>query len=223
MCSLSDALAQEPRHFPRLYVSMVRAGEAAGHLDKSLRELAELRERTEALQAKLTSALIYPVILVLTAVGAVTMLLTLVVPQFAPMFAQAGEQLPAGTRIVLAVPQCRARQRDGAILVVLLLAAGRPVAPVAPGRAPAALRPLRLGLPGFGPFLRERLTAQLSRGLATLLAGGLDLPQALVMTRGMLANREAQARMEQVIQPRTHGPHAERQPEPRPTSSCRWR
>jgi general secretion pathway protein F len=55
-----------------------------------------------------------------------------------------------------------------------------------------------MGMPLFGPFLRERLTAQLTRGLATLLSGGLDLPQALVVARGMLSNTEAQARLEQV-------------------------
>ena len=71
---------------------MVRAGEASGRLDKSLRELAELRERTEALQAKLTSALIYPAILVLTALGSVIVLLTVVVPQIEPMFAQRARQ-----------------------------------------------------------------------------------------------------------------------------------
>ena len=195
--SLSDALAQEPRHFPAIYVSMVRAGEAAGHLDKSLRELAELRERTEALQAKLTSALIYPVILVLTAVGAVTVLLTLVVPQLEPMFASAGSALPTSTRIVLAVSGAvREYGMIGLVVLLVILLVGQwSLRLPGPRRM---LDRLLMGLPLFGPFLRERLTAQLTRGLATLLSGGLDLPQALVVARGMLSNTEAQARLEQV-------------------------
>lgn len=194
--SLSDALSQEPRHFPALYVSMVRAGESAGHLDRSLRELAELRERTEALQAKLVSALIYPVILVLTAIGAVTLLLTLVVPQLEPMFAQAGAALPTSTRVVLTIS--RAMREQGMIglvvLLVLLLVGQWSLRLPGPRRL---FDRFLLGLPILGPFIRERLTAQLTRGLATLLSGGLDLPQALVVARGMLSNAEAQARLEQ--------------------------
>ena len=195
--SLSDALAQEPVFFPSLYVSMVRAGEVAGRLDKSLRELAELRERTEALQAKLTSALIYPAILVLTALGSVTLLLTVVVPQIEPMFASARGKLPASTQMVLAISHFV--REDGTtmlvVLMLLLLASQYLLRMPGPRRA---LDRAMLTAPLFGPLLRERLTAQLTRGLATLLSGGLDLPQALVVARGMLSNSEAQARLEQV-------------------------
>ena len=195
--NLSDALSQAPLYFPPLFVSMARAGEAAGRLPESLRELADLRERTEALQAKLTSALIYPLILVLTAVGSVTLLLTMVVPQLEPMFASAGASLPASTRAVLGVSRF-AREHGMAALVVLALAlllAERLLRLAGPRRA---FDRFLLGLPGFGRLTRERLTAQLTRGLAALLSGGLDLPQALVVARGMLGNAEAQARLEQV-------------------------
>ena len=101
--SLSDALADEPRFFPPLYVSLVRAGEQSGRLGQSLGELATMRERTEQLRSKLTSAMIYPVVLFLTAIGAVVVLLTVVVPKMEPMFASAGAQpCPASTRVVLA-------------------------------------------------------------------------------------------------------------------------
>ena len=195
--SLSDALGREGDFFPPLYVSMARAGEASGRLAESLRELADMRERTAALQAKLTSALIYPAILVLTAAGSVTLLLTMVVPQLEPMFASAGASLPASTRAVLAVSNF-VRAHGMAALVVLLLALllGQRLLRL-PGPRRAFDRFL-LELPVYGSFLRERLTAELARGLSTLLAGGLDLPQALVVTRGMLGNVEAQARLEQV-------------------------
>jgi general secretion pathway protein F len=194
--SLSEALAQEPQYFPALYVSMVRAGEAAGRLDKSLRELAELRERTEQLQAKLTSALIYPCILTLTAVGSVMLLLTLVVPQLEPMFASAGAALPTSTRAVLAVSGFVREQGTAALAVLLVLVVAARFALRLPGPRRAFDGTL-LRLPVLGALMRERLTAQLTRGLATLLGGGLDLPQALVVARGMLSNTEAQARLEQ--------------------------
>lgn len=194
--SLSDALAQEPQFFPGLYVSMVRAGEATGRLEESLRELAELRERTEALQSRLTSAMIYPVILVLTAVGSVVLLLTLVVPQLEPMFAAAGGQLPASTRAVLAVSGFVREHGLAALLVLLVLLLAGQWALRLPGPRRAFDR-LVLRAPLIGPLARERLTAQLARGLATLLSGGLDLPQALVVARGMLSNSEGRARLEE--------------------------
>ena len=195
--SLSESFAQEQTFFPSIYVSMVRAGEAAGRLDKSLLELAELRERTEALQAKLTSALIYPAILVLTALGSVTLLLTVVVPQIEPMFANARGKLPASTQMVLAISHFVREDGTTMLIVLMLLLLASQYALRMPGPRRALDRAM-LKAPLFGPLLRERLTAQLTRGLATLLSGGLDLPQALVVARGMLSNSEAQVRLDQV-------------------------
>jgi general secretion pathway protein F len=196
--SLGDAMAEESTFFPRLYVAMVRAGEASGQLDRTLAELVTLREKAEAMRSKVTSAMIYPALLVLTAMGALGILLTVVVPQFAPLFEQAGEQLPAGSRFVLSVAS--AVQSNGvAILIVLLLAlllGSRLLRMEGPGRA---FDRLLLGLPGIGRLVRERVTAQLCRGLASLLAGGLDLPAALGMTRDMIANRWARTCIDQVI------------------------
>lgn len=196
--ALSDALAQEPESFPRLYVAMVRAGEASGRLEESLAELAAMRERQAALSAKLVSALIYPALLVLTSLGALTLLMTLVVPQFEPLFAQAGAQLPASTRVVLAVAGFMRTQ--GVTLLLALLAGLILLSWLLRREAPRrGLDRLLLGLPGIGRLMRERITAQLTRGLASLLAGGLDLPTVLGMSRDLVANRSVQVSLEQVI------------------------
>lgn len=196
---LSDAMAEEPVFFPELYVSMVRAGEHAGRLDESLKELALMRERTEALQAKLTSAMIYPVILTLTAVGSVTLLLTLVVPQLEPMFAQAAGALPDSTRLVLAVSRFL-RGNGTALLIgsaaVFLIGAQLLRRPAVRAAADGVV----LRVPLIGALARERVTAQFCRGLGTLLAGGLDLPQALEVVRGMIANTSARRRLDDVIE-----------------------
>jgi general secretion pathway protein F len=197
--AFADALGEEPRFFPPVYVAMVRAGEAAGRLDRALAELVILRERQEATRARLTSAMLYPMLLVLTAIGALGILLAFVVPQFQPMFAQAGAELPTASRLVLAIAGWV--QANGAALLVALLIAilvgGRLYRAEATGRA---IDRVLLGLPGLGRLLRERITAQLCRGLATLLGGGLDLPAALGLSRNMVDNRHAQARIERVIQ-----------------------
>ncbi|MFO1070576.1 MAG: type II secretion system F family protein [Geminicoccaceae bacterium] len=196
--SLADALAAEPRIFPPVYVAMVRAGEASGQLERTLGELVAMREKSEAMQAKLTSAMIYPLLLVCTAIGALSILLTVVVPQFRPLFEQAGEQLPAMSRVVLDLATFV--QGNGvlilSVLLVLLLVVPRILAREGPGRA---FDRFVLGMPLLGRLARERITAQFCRGLGSLLSGGLDLPTALSMTRQMLTNRWAQERLDALI------------------------
>ncbi|MFL5334217.1 MAG: type II secretion system F family protein [Geminicoccaceae bacterium] len=196
--SLSDALAAEPRFFPPLYVSLVRAGEASGRLGSSLSELGTMRERTEELRSKLTSALIYPTVLLLTAVGAVIVLLTVVVPRMEPMFAQAGASLPASTKVVLAATDL---MRDYgylllAVTAAMLLLGERLLRRSGPRRVADAWM---LRLPFLGQLLRDRITAQLCRSLATCLGGGLDLPAALVVSRDILGNLHARAAMDNVV------------------------
>ena len=196
--SLSDALAGEPRYFPPLYVSLVRAGEASGRLGGSLSELATMRERTEQLRSKLNSALIYPVVLLLTAMGSVIVLLTVVVPRMEPMFASAGAALPVSTQVVLAAADLLREQ--GFLLLALL--AGFLLLGERLLRRPGPRRAFDrwvLRLPLLGLLLRDRMTAQLCRGLATCLGGGLDLPQALAVSRDILANLHARTVMEDVI------------------------
>jgi general secretion pathway protein F len=196
--SLSDALAGEPRYFSPLYVSLVRAGEASGRLGTSLGELATMRERTEALRSKINSALIYPTVLFLTAIGAVVVLLTVVVPRMEPMFAQAGAALPASTRIVLDTSEF-VRQQGYLLLALLavgLLVGERLLRRPGPRRA---VDRLLLKVPLLGQLMRDRVTAQLCRALGTSLGGGLDLPSALAISRDVLDNLHARAAMEDVI------------------------
>jgi general secretion pathway protein F len=196
--SLSDALAAEPRYFAPLYVSLVRAGEASGRLGASLGELATMREKTEALRSKLNSALIYPTVLFLTAIGAVLVLLTVVVPRMEPMFAQAGSALPTSTRMVLAATDLLREQ--GYLLLAmtaaLLLLGERVLRRPGPRRA---FDRWVMRLPFLGQLVRDRITGQLCRALSTCLGGGLDLPAALVVSRDTLANLYARAAMDEVV------------------------
>ena len=97
--SLADALAEHERVFPRYYVSMVRAGEAGGSVEQVMARLADFMERGQKLRESVRSALIYPIIV---AGLSVMVLLTVVLPQFTPMFEEAGQALPLITQIVIA-------------------------------------------------------------------------------------------------------------------------
>lgn len=196
--SLSEALAAHPEAFPRAYVGIVRAGEAAGSLSESLQKLVQLRERTEQLERKLVSAMIYPSVLLLASLGALAVLLLVVVPRFAPLFAQAEAELPASTRLTLALAGFLAERGD-----LLLVGLAATLSGLLVARRSDAVRAILdrmvLALPVFGRIARERATAQAMRGLATVLGGGLDLANGLGLVRDLLANRAARAAMDGVL------------------------
>ena len=101
--SLSQALDSRRETFSRFYVNIVRAGEAGGALGVVLQRLAETMERNKELRGSVTSALIYPAILICVAVVSVVVLLIYVVPQFQQTFSQAGKALPIPTQVVIVV------------------------------------------------------------------------------------------------------------------------
>src|SRR3978361_333217 len=117
---LSVALGRYPTTFPPMHVGLVRAGEAGGNLGPTLARIADLLDRQRALASTVTSALIYPAVLFVAMIGAVTLLLTQVLPQFVPMFEQSGAPLPASTQFLIAAGGFV--QNNG-----LLLVAGQPI------------------------------------------------------------------------------------------------
>jgi len=185
--SFAAALAAEPRSFSRLYVGMVRAGEAGGTLAATLERLATLLERERSLRANLRSAMIYPAVLLVAALGSLALLLEYVLPQFAPIFEQAGAQLPAATRTLMAIGGMLGTV--GPYLLLALLAAallGRR-ALGSPGVRLEADR-LLLRLPVIGALVRETLAARLTRTLGTLLQNGVPLIAALGIAKEALGN-----------------------------------
>ncbi|MGL6171843.1 MAG: type II secretion system inner membrane protein GspF [Vibrio sp.] len=99
--TLSDSLADYPQVFDELFRSMVAAGEKSGHLDSVLERLADYAENRQKMRSKLQQAMIYPVVLVVFAVGIVAFLLAAVVPKIVGQFVQMGQALPASTQFLL--------------------------------------------------------------------------------------------------------------------------
>ena len=99
--NLSDALEAQHGVFNRLYVNMVRAGELGGSLEETLERLGEYLERSRELKESVKSALIYPVLLLVLAIGSLMLLLIYVIPQFTPIFEDMGAELPLLTQMVL--------------------------------------------------------------------------------------------------------------------------
>jgi general secretion pathway protein F len=193
--SLAAALASEPRSFSKLYVGLVRAGEAGGTLPATLDRLATLLERERSLTANLRSAMIYPALLIVAATGSILLLLDYVLPQFTPIFEQAGAELPAATRVLMTLGTVVGTATPW--LLVALLAGGlvarqlllRPAYRLTVDR-------LLLHLPIVGGLLRETLAARLTRTLGSLLQNGVPLISALGIAKDALGNLAAAAAVE---------------------------
>ncbi|TAH40670.1 MAG: type II secretion system protein GspF [Gammaproteobacteria bacterium] len=185
--TLSDALEAERGTFSRLYVNMVRAGEAGGSLEDTLRRLADYLERSRALKSSVINALIYPAFLVGMVLVSLFVLLVVVVPQFEQMFADMDVQLPLLTRIVVGVGS--ALQTFWPLIlfgIFVLVAWLRRQMAEAESRMAIDERLLRTRI--VGELLRKLETARLSRTLGTLLKNGVPLLGAMTVARNVMGN-----------------------------------
>jgi general secretion pathway protein F len=185
---LADALEAQSGVFTRLYLNMVRAGEAGGSLEVVLERLADFLERSKALKDTVTSALIYPLILLLVAGASVVILLTYVVPQFQTLFDDAGEALPLATQIVIGLGE---GVRRYGWLGVVLLAGSVLFFRQQFSQIETRYRWDRLALrtPLIGDLIAKVETARLARTLGTLLRNGVPLLTALGIVREIIANQ----------------------------------
>ena len=192
---LATAMADHPRSFPRLYIGLVRAGEAGGTLAPTLERLATLMERERSLRSTITSALIYPAILLVAAIGSITLLLTEVLPQFVPLFQQNGATLPRSTELLIGLGDAVASYGLWVLLAVIVAGALVRQALQRPATRLAADR-LLLRLPILGSLAREILAARFTRTLGTLLTNGVPLIAALGIVAEAVGNRAGEAAIE---------------------------
>jgi len=202
--SLSDALQSRADVFPTFYVGMVRAGEAGGSLVAVLERLSNMLERSEALRARISAALLYPLLVLILTGLSLVVLLVFVIPEFRPVFEGAEMKLPLPTVIVLAFSDF-AVEWGWLLLVGLLvgLLALRRFTMAEAGR----LRMDRwtLGAPLLGELVRRIETARFCRSLGTLRANGVTLIDAVGIAADTLNNRAVAAAARQTVGPLATG------------------
>jgi general secretion pathway protein F len=193
--ALATALTAYPRSFPKLYIGLVRAGESSGDLAPSLERLAVLLERERSLAATVKSAMIYPALLSLAAIGSITLLLTEVLPQFVPLFEQNGAQLPRATQLMIDLGAFVSQY--GLIMLAGLVLATLGFRQALQRSGPrAVLDRMLLRLPVIGGLAKEVMAARFSRTFGTLLQGGVPLIAALTVVRDVLGNAAGSAAVE---------------------------
>jgi type IV pilus assembly protein PilC len=187
--TFSEGLAMHPKVFNRLYVNMVRAGEAGGVLDVVLNRLARFMEKAERVKSKIRSAMVYPAVIMFVTVVVLTFLMIYVVPNFEKLYADQlrGAPLPALTQGVLDVATF---VKDN-VLVTLLGIGGVIFGLVVLKRTPQGAKAVDWGaftLPKIGDLARKSAIARFSRTLGTLLSSGVPILQALQITRDTSGN-----------------------------------
>ena len=190
--SFSEALAQYPKVFDRLFINMIKAGELAGALEMSLRRLADFMEKAARIRGKVKAALFYPAAVLTVATGVMALMLVFVVPRFKEVFADlgGGRPLPAFTRFVLGISRNRQRQPlffNGdcfcAMLYVLFL-----VAIQTETRTPC-FRSFQVADAGAGAgFPQTRHRALHPHALGTLITSGVPILQALAIVKDATGN-----------------------------------
>jgi general secretion pathway protein F len=185
--SLGDALSRHPKVFEDLFVNMVRAGEASGNLDAVLFRLAEFLEAQNRLRGKVTSALFYPIVMIVLGAGILGILMVSVVPKVTAIYADTGKALPWNTQLLIVVSQIIGSYWFLVIPAILgIVAAFRAWKNSPSGRA--RFDRFWLKVPVMGNLARKVAIARFAKTLATMLASGVPLLRALDIVKSILGN-----------------------------------
>ena len=187
--SFSDALRRHPKHFDRLFVNLVNAGEQSGALDQMLDRVATYKEKVESLKARVKKALWYPTAVMTIGIAVTMLLLIKVVPEFESMFQSFGAELPALTQMTVNLSELAQRYwlvALGAVIgaVLLLKLSIQRSAKVA-----YRMHALLLRLPIIGDIMHKSAIARFSRTLATTFASGVPLVEGLDTAAGATGNK----------------------------------
>jgi type IV pilus assembly protein PilC len=185
--TFSEALAQHPKVFNRLFVNMVKAGELGGVLEVVLKRLAEFSEKAQKIKGKVKAAMFYPVAVLIVALGIMVLLLTFVIPRFQGVFEGMNIKMPTFTLFVLGVS---AAVKDhffvtsaciAACVVVFMLCIRTRV-----GRL--LWDKFKLKVPVLGPVVSKVAIARFTRTLGTLVSSGVPILQALTIVKETAGN-----------------------------------
>ena len=186
--SFADSLAKHPRLFSRLYVNMVKAGEASGVLEVILLRLAGFLERSKAVRDEITSAMIYPLLLLLVGGGAIVVMMNFVIPRFAQIFSDAKQLMPLPTRILLAI-SAFTTDYWWIVLAVIVVAWIALRAYLQAEQGKERWDEFKLQLPLLGSLVREIEVSRFARTFGTLLQSGVPVLAAVAIVKETVTNR----------------------------------
>lgn len=187
--TFADALAQHPKVFDKLFVNMVKAGEVGGVLEVTLNRLAEFTEKAERIKGKVKGAMIYPVVVLVIALGIMVFMMIFIIPKFSEIFVDLleGQELPMVTQLVMKVSNVMMEQFHlvvGCIIGLVIL--WKLVGKIPMGRY--LIDAIKLKLPVVGSLSIKSSISRFSRTLGTLMTSGVQILQALTIVRDTAGN-----------------------------------
>jgi type IV pilus assembly protein PilC len=185
--SLSNSMRRHPRTFDNLFIGLIRAGEVGGVLEETLQRLAAFLEADVALRRKVKSALTYPTLVMIAAIGIVIFLVSWVVPEFAKLFKDIGlkdEDFPAATKFLIDLSSnLRNNWLMMLVTIIVIIVAWKLFVSTRFGR-----RAAKLLIPVFGKLHHKVCMARFSRTMGTLLTSGVPILQAMETVAGVVGN-----------------------------------
>ena len=187
--SLSEALAQHPRAFDKLYIAMVKAGEAGGVLDTMLSRLADFREKSQKLRTQVIGALIYPIAVISIATVILAVIMVYIIPQFEKMFEDMDIKggMPAVTRLLMAIANTMRTYwylLPGVPFVLIVL--NKLISMNPTGRY--VIDTIKLNVPVFGMIVSKGSISRFCRTLGTLIQSGVPILEALNIIKNATGN-----------------------------------
>ncbi len=185
--SISRALAAHPAVFSPFYVSLVRAGEESGSLEKTFNYLADYIDRSYEVTSKAKNALIYPAFVIVVFVSVMTLMLTMVIPRISGILTESGQELPIYTKFVLGISDFLVSY----IGVIFILLGGGAFAAFKFLQTPVGVRTkdeLLLSIPYVGTLQHKLIMTRLCDNLSTMLSNGIPIVQALELTSDVVGN-----------------------------------
>ena len=186
--SLANAMGSAQDAFPKFYISMIGAGEASGTLDIVLERLAGYLKRAVDIQEKIRSALLYPALLMVMVVLTMVLIITVILPQFEPIFDQVGDRLPWATELVMSFG--RFVNNNGALCLVVILAMIAGITTLFKNqKSRIYVDQVALKVPVLGSLIMKNEISRFHRMMATLLQNGIPLTSAFTISRDGISNR----------------------------------
>jgi type IV pilus assembly protein PilC len=197
--TLSEAMGKHPKCFDRLYVNMVKAGEAGGALEVILQRLAEFKEKSQSLKRKIIGAMVYPTVVVCVAVGILTFIMVMIIPKFKKIFDEFGLQLPTATKTLIDVSDWVANYWY--VIPLFPLCIYLMIKLIRLTRAGNyALDRLTLWIPIIGGLAEKTIVARTMRTLGTLISSGVPILEALSIVKETSNNAVFERMFQRVLE-----------------------
>ncbi len=194
--TLSNAMASQGNAFPTLMISMIRASESSGMMDKTLLRLADQYEKDNKINAKVKSAMFYPIILVVVTIGVVLLVFTMILPNFLDMFE--GMEMPAITKVMFAISDIIINYGEWLVIAILMMVAG-----VSFLLRVESIRykfdKFKLSIPKVGSLLKIIYTARFARSMSSLYSSGVSMINSLNLAKTTINNAYIEKQFDEVV------------------------